>query len=386
MDTILYITDLHVGSHVSELAGVFDRANAHRWRIVEIEMDRTNRTIPEILAQWRPAGCIMECGKFLGEDIPSFFRKTPVVYIDPNPSTAQKAKHTVSNDPEAIAKLATRELLMSERASYVFFGWCSPTVWSVERGKAFRTLLARSTKSPCSLFEEEWEIGDPLPVHRRLAAFLRKQPKPVGIFAVNDYAAVQATEACRLLGWECPRDYTLVSVDNEQMHCENTEPTLTSIEQDFRGAGRLAADLLAELLANPKLPAKHLRFGPVQMVRRQSSRSFKLNDPRITRAVERIRRDAITGITAADILAEIPLSRRLAEKRFLAATGRTILQEIQEVRLQTVFELLRTDIPIGHIAGRCGMQSDSFLKRFFKAKTGMTLREWRNKWKMENGK
>ena len=40
-------------------------------------------------------------------------------------------------------------------------------------------------------------------------------------------------------------------------------------------------------------------------------------------------------------------------------------------------ELLRTDIPIGHIAGRCGMQSDSFLKRFFKSRTGMTLREWR---------
>lgn len=377
MDTILYITDLHVGSHVVELAGVFDRANAYRWRVVEIEMDRTSRTIPEIITQWKPAGCIMECGKFLGEDIPSLFGKTPVVYIDPNPSTAKKAKYTVANDPEAIARLAARELLMAPRAAYAFFGWCVPTIWSRERGRVLREILARETKSPCALFEENWDIGNPLPVHRRFADFLKRLPKPVGIFAVNDYAAIQATEACRLLGWDCPRDYTLVSVDNEPMHCENNEPTLTSIEQDFRGAGRLAADLLAELLANRRLPPKHLRFGPVRLVRRQSSRALKLNDPRITRAVERIRRDAITGISAADILADIPLSRRLAEKRFLAATGRTILQEIQEVRLQKVFELLRTDIPIGHIAGRCGMQSDSFLKRFFKSRTGMTLREWR---------
>ena len=57
--------------------------------------------------------------------------------------------------------------------------------------------------------------------------------------------------------------------------------------------------------------------------------------------------------------------------------GKTILEEIHTVRLEKVFELLRTDIPIGHIAGRCGMQSDSFLKRFFKAQTGKTLREWR---------
>ena len=148
--------------------------------------------------------------------------------------------------------------------------------------------------------------------------------------------------------------------------------------QDFRGGGHLAADLLAELIANPSLPPRHLKFGPVRLVRRQSTRSLKVNDPRITRAVERIRRDAATGITSADILAEIPLSRRLAEKRFREATGHSILDEIQDVRFGKICELLETDIPIGHIANRCGLQSDSFLKRFFKARTGMTLRAWRN--------
>ena len=156
------------------------------------------------------------------------------------------------------------------------------------------------------------------------------------------------------------------------------DPTITSIELDFREAGRLAADLLAELIANPKLPPRHLKFGPVRLVRRQSTRALRLNDPRITKAVERIRRDATTGLTAADVLAELPFSRRVAEKRFRAATGKTILEEIQDVRFEKICELLATDIPIGHIAGRCGMQSDSFLKRFFKARTGMTLREWRN--------
>ena len=74
----------------------------------------------------------------------------------------------------------------------------------------------------------------------------------------------------------------------------------------------------------------------------------------------------------------MPVSRRLAEKRFLAATGKTILEEIQSVRLAKVLELLQTDVPIGHIASRCGMRSDSYLKRFFKSRMGMTLREWRS--------
>ena len=30
---------------------------------------------------------------------------------------------------------------------------------------------------------------------------------------------------------------------------------------------------------------------------------------------------------------------------------------------------------------RCGLESDSFLKRLFKSRTGMTLREWRKKLK-----
>ena len=41
-------------------------------------------------------------------------------------------------------------------------------------------------------------------------------------------------------------------------------------------------------------------------------------------------------------------------------------------------QLLRdTDLPIGQLAGLCGWESDSYLKRFFKKRTGLTLREGR---------
>lgn len=377
METILYITDLHVGAHVGELAGVFDRAPAYKWRVIEIELARSLRPLGELVRQWKPAGCIMEGSHVRGQNPEHAFEGIPVVYLDPDPQTAASARHTVVNDAGDIARWAAKELARCEPASFAYFGWCTPTVWSVERERVFADAVRSATGKTAVVFGEDWEIGDTLGVQRRLVDFLSPLPKPVGIFAVNDYAAVQVTEACRQAGWTCPKDFTLVSVDNEEVHCESAEPTITSIEQDFRGGGRMCADLLAELIATPDLPPRHEKFGPVRLVRRQSSRSFKVYDPRITRAVERIRRDATTGITSADILAEIPLSRRLAERRFLAATGKTILQEIQDVRFQKVCELLLTDVPIGHIAGRCGLNSDSFLKRFFKARTGMTLREWR---------
>ncbi len=377
MDTILFITDLHVGSHIDEFAGVFSRAAAHNWRVIEIELTRTVRPLHELVAQWHPAGCILEGQTVMADEAKRAFRGIPLVYLDPDVHTASIARHTVSNDPSTVALWAAREVLRTKPASCAYFGWCTKTVWSVERGKMFKEAVRRESKLPFAEFTDGWDIGDTHAVQRRLAKVLSRLPRPVGIFAANDYAAVQVTESCQQLGWTCPGDFTLVGVDNEEMHCECADPTITSIEQDFREAGRLAADLLAERIASPRLPPRHLKFGPVRLVRRQSTRSLMINDPRIARAVERIRRDAATGISAADILADIPFSRRLAEKRFLAATGKTILEEIQDVRFEKVCELLMTDVPIGHIAGRCGLQSDSFLKRFFKARTGLTLREWR---------
>jgi len=377
MDTILYITDLHVGAHIPEFVGVFDRAAAHNWRVIEIEMERSVRPLGQLVAQWRPAGCILEGTTFTKAETHRAFRGIPVVYLDPDAKTAKTARYTVSNEPRLIVKWAAGEILRTNPASCAYFGWCTPTVWSEERGRAFEEAVRSGANVPFASFGENWDMGDTLDVQRRLAKFLEKLPKPIGIFAVNDYAAVQVAEACRHAGLTCPGDFTLVGVDNEEMHCECAEPTITSIEQDFRGAGRLAADLLADVIANPSLPPQHMKFGPVRMVRRQSTRSLKVNDPRVARAVERIRRDAATGLTSADVLADFPYSRRLAEKRFRAATGKTILEEIQDVRFEKICELLATDIPIGHIAGRCGMQSDSFLKRFFKSRTGLTLREWR---------
>lgn len=377
MDTVLFITDLHVGAHVPELAGVFDRAAAHRWRVIEIEHARTTRPLRELIERWRPAGCIMEGSLGASRSTERTFRNIPVVHLDPDPRMARTARHTVSSDARRLAQMAVRELGNTAPRSYAYIGWCTKTVWSTERGHVFTEHVKTETGKAVVLFDAGWDMGDLHGAQKKIARFLAELPRPVGIFATNDYTAVQVADACASLGWTSPTDFSLVSVDNEELHCESATPSITSIEQDFRGGGRLAADLLAELIANPDLEPRHLTFGPVRLVRRQSTRALKINDSRITRAVERIRRDATLGISAADILAEIPLSRRLAEKRFLAATGKTILEEIQDVRLEKVFHLLKTDIPIGHIAARCGLQSDSFLKRFFKAKTGLTLREWR---------
>ena len=66
--------------------------------------------------------------------------------------------------------------------------------------------------------------------------------------------------------------------------------------------------------------------------------------------------------------------------RFRESMGRSILDEIMHVRLEKVETLLsRTDTAIGAIAGLCGFGSEVELRQIFRARTGMSLREWRRR-------
>jgi transcriptional regulator GlxA family with amidase domain len=76
-------------------------------------------------------------------------------------------------------------------------------------------------------------------------------------------------------------------------------------------------------------------------------------------------------------------SRRLFNMRFREATGHSVLDEIQHVRLEKVFALLSgTDTAIGAIADFCGFGSDVELRHVFRSRTGKSLRQWRK----ENGR
>jgi AraC-like DNA-binding protein len=64
--------------------------------------------------------------------------------------------------------------------------------------------------------------------------------------------------------------------------------------------------------------------------------------------------------------------------RFREAFGHSILDEIQNVRLEKVcFLLSRTDTPIGAIAGLCGYRTDIALRKLFRSRMGQSLADWR---------
>ena len=378
MDTILFITDLHSGSRIPELAGAREAAAALDWHIEEIEVQRLAQPIAEILRYWRPVGCILEGSSNL---LPpkSAFGKIPTVHIDPSDwDMEDKRIFSVENDDAAIAERAHRELSRTDCVSFAFVGWSRRVRWSRRREDRFAEIVSASGEK-CHLLEDPWTLGNKNNFVVRLKPWIKSLPKPCGIFAANDDIASVVLDVCRELKISIPGDIALVGVDDDPTVCDNTHPSLTSIRPDFRRAGALAVQLLARRIAGGKSAApEHIEYKPVCTTSRLSTRRLSVVGKRVADALDLIRREACSGLKAADVVKAMGVTERLAETRFKSAVGHRITEEIANVRLEHALELLRDPKQgITPIANLCGWDSDAYLKRLFKKRFGMTMREWR---------
>ncbi len=377
MKTILFITDIYAGSRVPELAGVREFAVNHNWHVEGIEVGRLERPLAEVLAYWKPHGCILEGSSSHMPPINKFVR-FPVVHIDPGEAVRNDPDtFSVVNDNEKIADLALKELLKTDCASFAFVGWGHPVVWSCQRRERFVAKLTEIGHS-CHILEDPWTFGNKDDFASRLLPWLKALPKPCGVFAANDDNAAAVLDVCTMAGITVPGDIAVVGVDNTPSFCDNLRPSLTSVEPDFHQGGFLAASLLYERLTNQSARPQKLVYPPLGITPRLSTRHLTFYDKRLIAALDLIRREACSGLKAADVVKAMGVSERLAETRFKIITGKRITEEIHENRFRRVLELLSNQRQsISSIATMCGWDSDAFLKRAFKKRFGCTMRDWR---------
>jgi len=366
MITILFLYDSTKPSITRKLAGVYDAARAQNWNVQAIEGTLTAKKIRDLLAFWHPDGVIVECGSATNQVEPSAFGKTPAVYLDRNPKTLDTPAFCVSHDSKATAQVAARELLSLRLTSYAYVPWPEPRFWSEERETGFSAALKLNGKG-YARFEGKVRAGDTIRLQSRLAEWLVGLAKPVGVFAANDAMAAHVLAAAGHAKLSVPQEVAVIGVDNNEMACENTHPSLSSIVPDFRQAGVKAAEMLAARLANPRLKPRTETFGPLQLVRRSSTSRTAKTDPLVLSARDLIRCRACGGLTAREVAATFPCSRRMAEIRFRAATGHSILDEIQSVRRAKAEELLKDPtLDANAVANFCGYSSANALRNFLR--------------------
>ena len=120
---------------------------------------------------------------------------------------------------------------------------------------------------------------------------------------------------------------------------------------------------------------------PIEVESRPSTDAIPVDDPEVAAAAHYIRAHALEGIKVADVLAAVPVSRRVLETRFRAHFGRTLHQEILGIQLGHIKKLLReTDLSMFQIASRSGFRHVGYMSVVFKREVGVTPTDFRRSW------
>ena len=375
---ILYL-NMHVSSvstHEMTLAGIRRFSEMRGWNVrAVLDVHSRAEQIRTQFAKMRPMGCIVECSEARDDLWPEIFGDIPTVWLNCYRGFRGWKVPIVVHDDEVTTRAAFRELMACRPSAYAVVDYEKPRDWARVRVRTFRDLVAEGGYR-CAAFIYRDE--DPFARRRRLEAFLAKLPRHAAVFAVNDYTASEVIDVCHKIGKRIPADMTLVGVDNLGSSYGEQTSGLSSVQIDFERAGYRVAWLLDAIIKRRTISEKWLKYGPLMVVRRESTRGFGRRETRILSAVELIRREACNGLTAADVLKSLKGSRRLAELRFREMMGHSILDEILNVRLERVcFLLARTDTAIGAIAALCGFRSNIALSTLFHRRFGRSLSAWR---------
>lgn len=369
------------------LQGVLQYAQEHGpWRIYQQENRRWAYQLHD-LQQWGCDGIIAADHHSVKEAQLIADRNVPVVVLlqaHPmrQPDYPLSPFSCVLWDSEFIGRMAADYFLDRYYSRFAFVGDThSETYWSVQRQKSFCKTLKEAGYADCNVYgactkkeQRDWALERP-----RMEAWLKELPKPIALFAPNDRRGKQVLDACLDAGIAVPDDIAVLGVDNDEWVCEASVPTLSSIRCNPRPAGYKIAGHLDRLMQGKKLRKKEFLIEPTRVVTRQSTEWSAISDQRVARALSFIRLNVTNPqLCVTDVSRAVGLSRRATEVRFRNATGRTIREEIEHVRLERLRALLvETDQRINDLAGTCGFRCQTHLGRIFRKRFGMTMTQFR---------
>ena len=361
-----------------KLSGIYRYAGKAGWIVQVADASGGADDIARTIEHWQPVGCIVGHGMPMDERHAKLFRKIPTVFLDLDPRPFLPGCPTVMNDAAATVAPAVDELFASNPASCAYVEDLDDSIWSRQRRKVFAS-RCRERSLPFASFG--WTRQSAAPQQQRaLVRFLLDRPRPCGILVMNDETAQMLYPAVREARLDIGADLQIVSIDNDELTCDNLEPGLSSVQLDFELAGYTAAELLGNLLSGRRDRRRIHSYGAQKLIRRTSSRKVRVRGKHLVRILDYLAAHVFDKrLRVDDIARAADCSRRLADLRFREATGHSILDEIQSRRIDRACELLADRRhPIGSIAAAVGYASDASFKRLFKRHTGKTLRQWRD--------
>lgn len=334
------------------------------------------------MKQWGGTGIIARIANdrlaqaVIAADVPTIALGLTDEQLEPNNPLSKFSE--ISSDPQEVSRLAAEHLLERRLTRFAYVG-SDDRGWSKRRETAFQAYLEQRGHAPYIYpmpkrpQDRIWEREQSL-----LARWISNLPTPIGLFACDDDRGREVLEVCRLVGLNVPEDVAVIGVDNDEVFCELSDPPLSSIALNAETAGYRAAALLDDMMHSRVRKRQKIIVETVGVVTRRSTDIVAVEDEDIAAALQFIRREQGRGISVEDVVQMVAVSRRNLEKRFRDTIGRSILDEIQLVRLDRAKRLLvETTYPISKVADLAGFGSAGYFIQFFQRRVGKTPRRYR---------
>lgn len=356
------------------LDGIGRYAMPHGQWSLDVEERGLDEEPSRLLRAWKGDGIIFRSSS---RAMVHAIRRKNVPAVDTNSAVVGHGFPLVYADEDRIAQLAVTHFLERHFQHFAFCSVEEPR-WVQWRREAYLRELARLGLHAHVIGVEKSAERSCNQQHRRLVAWVRELPKPIGVLAANDVCGMRLIAACRAAGLRIPEQVAVLGVDNDEVLCRLTSPPLSSIDLDAPTIGYRAASLLDGLMRGTGIPLEPIWIPAHGVITRQSTDTLAIEDADLAQAMAFIRQRACDGIDVKDVVQSVCISRATLERKFATCLQTTPRQAILRVQMERVKCLLaETSYPLEQIAQWTGYRTQSHLSVAFKREMGLTPGEYR---------
>lgn len=365
-------------SQTGFLTGISNQARKFGWRLVDLAL--TQNTIPR---GYRIVGAIIG----MPVDHPDMpcppGGRWPVVRVGFLPHPEDHRVPAVIVDFPGAGRLAAEHFAARNFRHVGFVGheiWsCAESMWSAFHCRAgelglschlLRLAAAYTTAEHASRYERRLpEVGE----------WLKKLPRPVGIFCGSNKLAGGIITMANAVGLEVPDDIAVLGSGNNVLLCETAPIPLSVVDLGPERVGAESICLLDRLIRGMPPPSSPIVIPPAGVFERESTNVLAVPEPVVARAIRYIWDHLDLPVSVDHIAQQVGVSRSALDHAFQRCLGRSVNAERLRKRLEHCTELLRaTDLPVEDVARAVGFASRSYLSRAFKNQFGVSPREFRS--------
>ena len=384
MARLLMMTDFSESYANKLLKGIMRYSHEHDpWVVCKMPLSlRDNGRMDEVVkfaVSWKADAII---GQFLPTDDVDAFSREGIIAIAQDYQQKFPTINNISGDYAASGRICADYLIKKRVRNFGFFG-LKGMVWSDERRDSFIEEIRSRVPDATVSVQEKYDISETWWYDLDgVGEWLRELPKPVAVLACDDNRAYYIIEAAKLAGGEdmrIPEDIMVLGIDNDESLCQLCSPQLSSLNQDAEEAGYETARYIDELLSLPvserTARTQDIIVKPTFVTTRRSTDAVLHPNPYISRILHYIINNIRERISVDDVVALVPMSRRLLESTFRREMGTSIYQYIIRMRVEKMKDLMVNGYSPLNAADQLGIDY-KIIARSFKRLTGMTPGEF----------